>query len=523
MAEVKAAEEPADAIFDHESSKRRYQISRKGDELWHRELLLTDAAQEVVLAEYPVKYAVGSGRHGRTYLVEAEGFLVESPVTWYASRKAWGMSPGYDQAEHQGFERPIDGTCLACHAGRAQAIGQSLNRMRLTEVAIGCERCHGPGSLHVDWHTQHKSAAASSAIDHTIVNPAHLSRELAEAVCQQCHLQGASVVVNRGRKLSDYRPGLPVQDFWEVYGLEVDQRPMTVTGHVEQLHLSRCYKESATLTCTTCHNPHAFPRKDERLAHYQAICLSCHQPERCKVDKQRLVQESPSNDCVQCHMPRTGTEVPHVAFAHHRIGIHEKPAADQGPLSPGTLKPFLDDRRFGEADKKRSLALAYLNVAREERHPELARHYQALAKKTISDQAIAGLGDPLLMLARLRFEEDHDQILSVAESVLAIPDLGAADRCAALFLIAAERVKRQQFSEAARALRLLVTLRRHPRDWMMLGQCEEKLGNLEACAEALEMAVRIRPSLKQVHQFLAQYYRQQGNEQRATWHQMRER
>ena len=33
-------------------------------------------------------------------------------------------------------------------------------------------------------------------------------------------------------------------------------------------------------------------------------------------------RESAGNRCVECHMPSSPTEVPHVAFTHHRIGIH---------------------------------------------------------------------------------------------------------------------------------------------------------------------------------------------------------
>src|SRR5262245_15300935 len=111
MAEVDLDREPPDAQFDHVLSKRRYQVCRKDGRLWHRELLLTGAAgkadigDEIVLSEFPLKYVVGSGRHSLTYLVEADGFLVESPVTWYTSKQAWGMSPGYDKPNHSAFER----------------------------------------------------------------------------------------------------------------------------------------------------------------------------------------------------------------------------------------------------------------------------------------------------------------------------------------------------------------------------------------------------------------------------------
>ena len=151
------------------------------ERLWHIESKLTNG-EPIVLSEYPVKYVVGSGRHSRTYLVETEGFLVESPITWYSERKQWGMSPGYDRANHLGFERATGQGCLECHAGRTAPLGKSLHRMEVVESAIGCERCHGPGSLHLEKHRGFELTTvqrSTTGTDFTIVNPAALSRELA--------------------------------------------------------------------------------------------------------------------------------------------------------------------------------------------------------------------------------------------------------------------------------------------------------------------------------------------------------
>src|SRR5687767_14311804 len=49
MAEVDVSREPPDAEFEHALSQRRYQVRRKDGQLWHRELLLTSAPDEVVL------------------------------------------------------------------------------------------------------------------------------------------------------------------------------------------------------------------------------------------------------------------------------------------------------------------------------------------------------------------------------------------------------------------------------------------------------------------------------------------
>ena len=262
MAEADPAREPPDAAYDHAASKRRYQVVRRDGRMWHRELL-TGGAAEVLLSEFPVKYVVGSGRHSRTYLCEADGFLVESPATWYSARKAWGMSPGYDAPDQPGFERATGEGCLVCHAGRAEAVGGTLHRMNVIEPAIACERCHGPGSLHVDRHRGRDGPVPTGRADAdlTIVNPARLPRELAESVCQQCHLRPAAVVVARGRKPTDFRPGLPISDVLHAYQPDAAGGSMTVVGHVEQLHLSRCYQASDSLTCLTCHSPPTTTRR----------------------------------------------------------------------------------------------------------------------------------------------------------------------------------------------------------------------------------------------------------------------
>jgi len=530
LAEVDLAREPPDAAFDHPPSKRRYQVARKDGQLWHRELLLTSGPEEVILAEYPLKYVVGSGRHSLTYLAEAEGFLVESPVTWYASRQGWGMSPGYDQPDQQGFQRAVGEGCLVCHAGQAEAVGGSLHRMRITEAAIGCERCHGPGSLHLERHADRKppSDGAAAAIDHTIVNPSHLPRTLAEAVCQQCHLRASATVIARGRKVDDFRPGLPLQDFRADYRLTGAEDSMTVVGHVEQMHLSRCYRKSDTLSCLTCHSPHRACSPEESIAHTKTICLKCHQPERCTVPPLRRQQESPGNNCVQCHMPTAPTEIPHLAFTHHRIGIHDKPATPKGGggragRSLGVLEPLLDLSRFSAVDQKRSLGLGYLEVASLARDESSRGHYQQQALKLLSEVRTLGLQDPALdtALGRVRFALGHEDYLPYAESALAHPQLTGQDRGDALFLVADAHAAGRRYPQAVAALEQLRGLRRHATQCLLLADCERALGHDAAAESALQNAVRIDPRLWQVHQHLADRYRRQGDEKRATWHRLR--
>lgn len=527
MAAVDLGREPADGSFDHPISKRRYQVVRKDGQLLHRELLRTDGPGEVVLSEYPVKYVVGSGRHSLTYLVETEGFLVESPVTWYASKKAWGMSPGYDRKEHSGFERAVGASCLVCHAGRADPVGGSLHRMDIKEAAISCERCHGPGALHVERHSgSGRTDSAADRFDETIVNPAHLSRDLAEAVCQQCHLRSSASVLPCGRKLDDFRPGLPLEDFLHEFRLDTPNEEMAVVGHVEQMHLSRCYQESETFSCLTCHNPHDEPSPHRREAYYKDTCLRCHQPEACKVDPAVRHVRSPSNNCVRCHMPTSATEIPHLAFTHHRVGIHE-PREGTGSPSARTsvladLEPVLDHSRVGAIDRRRSLGLAYRKVADQSKDASLAERYRVRALKLLTKVRSEWLRDGVVdaALAYLHFDLGLEGVVPLAEGALADGNLDAQDRCNVLFLIAESLARAGRHAEAIPKLRELTTLRRRSLQMLLLADCERAAGN-PGFIQSLEGAVRINPRLWKVHKLLADHYRRRGEEERAEYHQKR--
>jgi hypothetical protein len=518
MAALDPAREPADAVYEHSPSRSRFQIVRKDGQLWHRELL-QPAPSEVVLEEYPMAYVIGSGRHSRSYLVEIDGFLVESPVTWYTAKSAWGMSPGYAVADHPGFQRATGEGCLSCHAGRAEAVDGSLHRMAIVEAAIGCERCHGPGSLHV---ARRQTAEPVPRPDHTIVNPARLPRELAESICQQCHLRTTAVVVARGRTASDFRPGLPLQDFLHAFEADAADGSMTVVGHVEQMHRSRCYTASATLTCLTCHDPHNEPQPGERPAHYRAVCLTCHQPDRCTVAPALRQRESPANDCTHCHMPRSPTEIPHLAFTHHRIGVHGRPPEGR-PAADVELRAFHDLSRFAEIDRQRSRGLAFLEAANREPVSARAERYRSRSLDLLLQSRTAGLRDPVqdTALARLAFDTGRGDPLAFADDALALPGLVGQDRCNALFVRADALAGRGDTEAAIATLRTLVTLRRQASDWLLRADCENKLGHEAAGLAALEMAVRINPRLWKVHRHLAETFQRQGNAERAAWHRLR--
>ena len=208
-----------------EAGSSRYSIERRDGREVHREVRLDVDGRILAQVEAEVKYALGSGTRGISYLIEHDGRLLQSPISWYGQRKLWDHSPGYDVNDFH-FDRQIEPSCLFCHANRVLPVDHSVNRYEqpiFRGDAIGCERCHGPGELHA------RRQEVVEGRDLTIVNPRHLEPALRDAVCEQCHLLGDHRVDRLGRQTFDYRPGLPLIEFFAVYG-RAEERGNTAVG-----------------------------------------------------------------------------------------------------------------------------------------------------------------------------------------------------------------------------------------------------------------------------------------------------
>jgi len=525
LAIVDETVEPPDGEIAHALSGRRFDVHRENGKLHHRETLASDSAHQV-LADYPAKFVVGSGSHSRSYLMEVDGFLVESPLTWYTSAQAWGMSPGYDVADHAGFRREVPEKCLFCHAGRARAMGGSLHRIEFFEHAIGCERCHGPGSTHVQRYEVASSEAGEDSStdtrDDTIVNPARLPRDLAGDVCHQCHLTTKAYVPARDRALADFRPGLPLKEFRHYFREQNPDSSMRVVGHVEQLMLSDCYCQSDLLSCLTCHNPHAFPEPRVREQYYRNACLQCHERDACRVSPGELAERSPTNNCVTCHMPSTATDIPHFAFTHHRIGIHERiPAAQPDENSSFIdLTPFHDLSFLSPLDRTRSLGLAYFALSKRSTTKRKADEYARRGRRLLVEVKAAGLKDGEVDAALAQAAWAHDRAGSIkhARDALGASNLSPISRVNSLYALAAFYSESQQYAMALPILTQLTTLRRNAGDWMLLGDCLLASEDQTKAIAAYERAVQIDPNLVEIHTLLAEYYERTGKPEQAQKH-----
>lgn len=517
---IDVTQEPPDAEFSHGLSGRSYEVYREGNQFRHRELVQSPDGTDLVTADHPMRYVIGSGNHSRSYLLEIEGFLFESPITWYASRQDWDMSPGYlDDPKQRGFARPITHGCLRCHVGPIDSSGHDHHKDQDVVRSVSCESCHGPGSLHVKRHQS--DASRPTEIDNTIVHPARLPRELQEAICGQCHLATTAEANIRGRTIADFRPGLHLSDFRVRFQQDSENDAMTVVGHIEQMRSSRCYKMSPEMTCTTCHSMHGRPDREQKVG--RESCLVCHTPAACAMDPAERIHKSATDDCTTCHMPESDTDISHFVFRHHRIGIHQDSSPEPGNSGFRKLIPVDDITHLPELEQKRCLGLAYIKLSEggEVKNPQV---YAQFGVDLLEEVRGRGLQDAEVDAALAwAYMRNGEMVLASdrGRSALLYKEQTEDARHDAMAALSRVHAKQHEYQLAAGYLEDLIRFRHVADDYWLLAMCRREGGDLVGSLDAARQAVAIRPDHSEWHRVISELYLATGNQNQAEWHRQR--
>ncbi len=319
---------PTSASFEHERLNRRFEVYTKDGDLYQSEAGMGTDGKLTFQTAHKIEWIIGAGENGFGGILQEDNHLFQAPLSFYVRPRSWAPSPGYEFTD-LGFNRPIGPGCIFCHSGRPNPVAGSNGQFEspaFSELAIGCENCHGPGATHVKTmqHPTAQSKKGNAVSETEIVNPAHLTPYLADNICMACHQTGDARVLKPGKTYQDIRPGRPLDETLSIMMVPPTREAPPTTDHVEHYYsmtLSKCYRASqGRLSCITCHDPHVEPTREEVPQYFAAKCLTCHTNQSCKLPLETRMQKSPPNDCISCHMPKRDIQViSHSSATNHRI------------------------------------------------------------------------------------------------------------------------------------------------------------------------------------------------------------
>lgn len=311
-------------VLDVKGAGLRYTMTRRDGKFFMRQALVDAQGRESAVDERELTRVVGSGNHSRTYLVAIGTKLFQAPVCWYTMDEVWDLCPGFEQ-NNDHFSREIDRTCVFCHNARMELLPRTRNAYaEPIPQGIDCERCHGPGKLHVDRWARGETPTGEG--DPAIVNPKRLTAKLRMQICFQCHLgdsKSTERVARVDATLEDWRPGQPISEAMVPFRFaEATPHDYGLSAQVDRLLLSRCYLESGgRLECVTCHDPHVTVYRADRPADFfTSKCRGCHTTSACPAPASARRATAPPDDCVQCHMKKSEpSDHGHARFTDHWI------------------------------------------------------------------------------------------------------------------------------------------------------------------------------------------------------------
>ncbi|HTF64681.1 MAG TPA: hypothetical protein VK638_18530, partial [Edaphobacter sp.] len=322
---------PSSAVYLNQRMNRRFEVFTREDKLYQSESATGADGKESFRTAHELEWIIGAGVNGFGVILQEDHHLFQAPLSFYSKTVSWEPSPGYEFTD-LGFNRPITPGCISCHSGRPNAVPGSngeFESIPFSELAIGCERCHGPGAAHVQAMLganvpKAKNGVAANVFDNRIVNPARLTPYLADNICMACHQTGDVRVLKAGKTYQDIRPGYPLDDTLSILMIPPTRESPPSADHVEHYYsmmLSKCYRASkGRLSCITCHDPHVEPSREEAPAYFNGRCLTCHTNQSCTLPVQVRMQQKPVNDCIGCHMPKRDIQViSHSSATNHRI------------------------------------------------------------------------------------------------------------------------------------------------------------------------------------------------------------
>jgi Tfp pilus assembly protein PilF len=397
-------------VVHHELTNLSYRAFKDGDRFYQEEFRLGADGVKTHSLTREMMWVIGSGTIARTYINVEDGLYTEMPLTWYTQRNTWDFSPGYEEF-NQRFDRPLPDRCIACHSAYPTSVAHVPGAFEFVAEGISCERCHGPGELHVNERLENPEP--ESEIDPTIVNSIYLPLDVDLDVCQQCHVSGTISILREGRDPFEFVPTETLEDHVSLFSEVLPaSRRIGLASHANRMKRSACFQallgSDTPMTCVTCHDPHRSFR-DSAADH-----------------------ETGTN-CISCHMPKEDVwYIPHSAATDHWVRVVGRAGGRQSRRQPtgvsslelemGSLDPYFEIDR-SSPDAEVYLGLAYLVFGDQENRLDATERGIAMLEEALTDQSRFGNAHYEFGLALITVGRFEDAVAPLETSVLLGPDI----------------------------------------------------------------------------------------------------
>jgi len=258
------------------------------------------------------------------YLIPFPGGRLQClPIAWDVKGEKWYRVPPVENIAPDDWlywtnnGQNWNGMCAECHSTNLKKnYDPDTHTFKTTwsDIDVGCEACHGPGSRHLAWAEMPDMARPQVDNFELVQDTSDTNARQAVELCAPCHSRRAILddYVHAERDLLDsLLPSLLTDELYFADGQILEE--VYVYGSFTQ---SKMYRHG--VRCSNCHDIHSIKPVKEG----NALCLQCHRAEeydtrehhfhKKKDEKGEPIKSAAGEvlftvgtgaECVQCHMP----------------------------------------------------------------------------------------------------------------------------------------------------------------------------------------------------------------------------
>jgi tetratricopeptide (TPR) repeat protein len=212
------------------------------------------------------------------YLIPFPGGRLQTlPIAWDSREDRWFRVPPVEDLDPGDWlywtnaAQNWNGMCAQCHSTNLDKNYDPQTDTYATtwsDIDVGCEACHGPGSLHVEW-AEIPDIGRPAADDYRLVKQTSgiTPREHVE-LCAPCHSRRASLADLEHTEddfMDTFLPSLLEEGLYFADGQILDE--VYVYGSFTQ---SKMFQRD--VQCSDCHDVHSV----KPVLEDNALCLQCH-------------------------------------------------------------------------------------------------------------------------------------------------------------------------------------------------------------------------------------------------------